>query len=127
VNIGLLAGASRAFYVNPQYRRDSVVISSTVAIAVTLLSAEGFAVEKYRQTPQGQAEEKRAKEGTLIYKHAGEQILRRCVLGGLVGAGQPLHTIVLRSRRLIFRLSQRHYPQRVWLLWLRPLESTYLG
>jgi len=86
VNVGLLAGASRAFYVNPHYRRDTTVISSTVAATVALLSAEGYAAEQYRKTPRGQDEERRAKqEGTLIYKHLREQILRPNVLGGLVG------------------------------------------
>ncbi|KAF5385794.1 hypothetical protein D9615_002454 [Tricholomella constricta] len=86
VNLGLLAGAGRAFYTQPHLRRDRVVVSSTVAATVALLSAEGYAAEKYRQTARGQAEERRSKEeGTLIYKHLREQILRPGVLGGIVG------------------------------------------
>jgi hypothetical protein len=88
VNIGLLAGASRAFYINPRYRHDTTAISSTIAATIALLSAEGYAAEQYRKTPRGQEEERRAKEeGSLIYKHIREQILRPGVLGGLVGVG----------------------------------------
>lgn len=88
VNIGLLAGAARAFYVQPNLRRDTKVISSTAAATLTLLTAEGFLAEKYRKTPRGQDEERRAKEeGTLIYKHLREIILRPGVLGGLLGLG----------------------------------------
>ncbi|KAF8070238.1 hypothetical protein FPV67DRAFT_1486715 [Lyophyllum atratum] len=86
VNIGLLAGAGRAFYTQPHLRRDRTVISSAVAATIALLSVEGYAAEKYRKSPRGQAEARRAKEeGTLIYKHLREQILRPGVLGGLVG------------------------------------------
>ncbi|KII92291.1 hypothetical protein PLICRDRAFT_467215 [Plicaturopsis crispa FD-325 SS-3] len=86
VNIGLLAGAGRAFYAQPHLRRDTKVISSTIAGALALLSVEGYAAEKYAQTPRGHAEAQRAKkEGSLIYKHLHEQVLRPGVLGGLVG------------------------------------------
>lgn len=65
------------------------MISSTAAAAFALLSVEGYAAEKYRQTQQGQAEARRAKqEGTLIYKHLREGILRPGVLGGVVGLGK---------------------------------------
>ncbi|KAJ7783016.1 hypothetical protein B0H16DRAFT_475813 [Mycena metata] len=86
LNIGLLAGTARAFYVQPEYRRDTKVISTTVAAALALLSAEGYAAEAYRQTAAGQEEERRAKEeGAVIYRHLREQILRPGTLGGLVG------------------------------------------
>ncbi|KAF7361953.1 hypothetical protein MVEN_00540300 [Mycena venus] len=86
VNIGLLAGAARAFYVNPHYRRDTQVISSTVAATLAILGAEGYAAEAYRKTAAGQEEERKAKEeGALIYRHLREQILRPGTLGGLVG------------------------------------------
>ncbi|KAG5643611.1 hypothetical protein DXG03_000619 [Asterophora parasitica] len=89
VNLGLLAGVGRAFYTQPHLRRDRALISSTVAAAVALLSAEGFATEKYRQTERGRAEERRAKEeGTVIYKHLREQVLRPKVHGGIVGLGE---------------------------------------
>jgi len=86
VNIGLMAGAARAFYVNPHYRRDTQVISTTVAATLALLGVEGYAAEAYRQTAAGQEEERRAKEeGALIYRHLHEQILRPGTLGGLLG------------------------------------------
>lgn len=86
VNIGLLAGAGRAFYAQPHLRQDRTILASTAAAAFALLSVEGYAAEKYRQSPRGHAEEVRArKEGTLLYKHLHEQVLRPGVLGGLVG------------------------------------------
>eukprot|EP00918_Siedleckia_nematoides_P073084 GHVU01159545.1.p1 GENE.GHVU01159545.1~~GHVU01159545.1.p1 ORF type:complete len:221 (+),score=33.42 GHVU01159545.1:174-836(+) len=86
INIGILAGGARAFYLNPSYRSDRTIIASTVAGSLALLSAEGYAAEKYAETPRGRDEARRAKEeGTLIYRHAREIVLRPGVLGGLVG------------------------------------------
>ncbi|KAF8919976.1 hypothetical protein CPB85DRAFT_1248751 [Mucidula mucida] len=86
VNIGLIAGASRAFYTDPSLRRDARAISATAAATLALLTAEGYAAEKYHETPRGQAELSRAKEeGTLLYRHLSEQVLRPGVLGGLLG------------------------------------------
>jgi len=86
VNVGLLAGTGRAFYTQPELRRDRTVVSSTIAAAFAILSLEGYAAEKYRKTARGQDEERRAREeGTLIYKHMREHILRPGVLGGIVG------------------------------------------
>lgn len=86
VNVGLLAGVSRAFYINPHYRSDTKVITYTVLGSLALLSTEGYAAEAYAQTPAGRDEARRAKEeGTLIYKHTREVVLRPGVLGGLVG------------------------------------------
>ncbi|KAK7438041.1 hypothetical protein VKT23_018208 [Stygiomarasmius scandens] len=85
VNIGLLAGAARAFYTQPHLRRDTKVLASTAAATFALLSAEAFGVEQYRQTPRGREEERRAREeGSLLYQHARELILRPKVLGGLL-------------------------------------------
>jgi len=86
LNIGLLAGASRAFYTQPHLRSDRKLIASTAAATLAILGVEGFAAEKYAETDQGKAEARRAKkEGTLIYKHLRENILRPQVLGGLLG------------------------------------------
>ncbi|KAJ4468240.1 hypothetical protein J3R30DRAFT_3305713 [Lentinula aciculospora] len=86
INLGLLAGASRAFYTQPHLRSDRRVIASTTAAALSIIAVEGFVAEKYAQTPQGQSEARRAKEeGALIYKHLRENILRPGVLGGLLG------------------------------------------
>lgn len=102
VNVGLLASASHAFYTQPELRRNTTVISSTVGAALGLLAIEGYAAEKYRETPRGQEEERRArKEGSAIYKHSKEVILRPGVLGGLVGLGMspgyPFLTIISSS------------------------------
>jgi len=86
VNVGIIAGVGHAYYTSPHFRRDTTVIGSTVAGALTLLSIEGYAAERYRKTPRGQGEERRAKEeGALLYRHAREIVLRPGVLGGLLG------------------------------------------
>ncbi|KAK0225794.1 hypothetical protein IW262DRAFT_1457055 [Armillaria fumosa] len=86
VNVGILAGAACAFYIQPHLRRDTKAISATVAASIAFLSVEGFAAEKYSKTPKGQEEARHAKEeGSLIYRHLREQILRPGVLGGLLG------------------------------------------
>jgi len=86
VNVGLITAVGRAFYTQPHLRHDTKVISSTVAGALALMTAEGYASEQYRQTPSGQAEERRAREeGSVLYKHLHQQILRPGVAGGLVG------------------------------------------
>jgi hypothetical protein len=88
VNIGLLSLAGRAFYVNPEFRRDPTVISSTVAIAVIVTSAEGYLAERYHRTPEGKEVEWRARqEGSYIYRQFKEHVLRPGYLGGLVGVG----------------------------------------
>ncbi|TFK44618.1 hypothetical protein BDQ12DRAFT_730653 [Crucibulum laeve] len=86
LNVGLLAGTGRAFYLQPRLRRDTTAITSAIAATFALFSIEGYAAEKYRKTPRGQAEERRAREeGAIVYRHIREQVLRPGVLGGLVG------------------------------------------
>jgi hypothetical protein len=86
VNVGIIAAVGHAYYTEPHLRRDTTVIGSTVAGAVTLLSLEGYMAERYRKTLHGQDEERRAKEeGALLYRHMREIVLRPGVLGGLVG------------------------------------------
>lgn len=86
VNVGLLGFASYSLYTKPHLRRDTKLLSSAAAAALALLSAEGYAAEKYRETPAGQEEERRArKEGAALYRVARENLLRPGVLGGLVG------------------------------------------
>lgn len=85
-NVGIIAGAGRAFYTDPLLRRDSAAIGLIVAGGLSLFSLEGYAAERYRRTSRGQEEERMAKEeGTLLYRHAHEIILRPGVLGGLLG------------------------------------------
>ncbi|KAH0589375.1 hypothetical protein H2248_005133 [Termitomyces sp. 'cryptogamus'] len=105
--IGL--GAGRAFYTQPHLREDRAVVSSTVAAAFALLSVEGYAAEKYRKTLRGQAEERRAKEeGTLIYRHIREQILRPGVLGGIFGL---VNTVALGA---VGYFSYVHWDRPTW-------------
>ncbi|KAJ7647444.1 hypothetical protein FB45DRAFT_893472 [Roridomyces roridus] len=86
VNVGLLVGAARAFYVQPNYRRDTTIISTTLAATFALLGLEGYAAEAYLKTAAGQEEERRAKEeGAMIYRQLKERVLRPGVLGGIVG------------------------------------------
>jgi len=86
VNVGLFVGAARSFYIHQDLRRNPAAISSTLAGAAAILAVEGYGVEQYRKTPRGHEEERRAKEeGTLIYKHLKEQVLRPGVLGGILG------------------------------------------
>ena len=86
VNLGLFGGAAYTYYTKPHLRRDARAVASSVAAALTLLSAEGYAAEKYRETPRGQREaEKAKKEGAALYRYAREHILRPGVLGGLLG------------------------------------------
>ncbi|KAI0823391.1 hypothetical protein BC628DRAFT_1325257 [Trametes gibbosa] len=86
LNLGVLGGTAYTFYTKPHLRRDTRAIASTVAAALTLFGAEGFAAEKYRETPRGRREaEKAKKEGAALYRVAREHILRPGVLGGLLG------------------------------------------
>ncbi|KIM75442.1 hypothetical protein PILCRDRAFT_78818 [Piloderma croceum F 1598] len=86
VNVGIIAAVGHAYYTEPHLRRDTTTVSATALGALTLLSIEGYAAEKYRKTPRGQDEERKAKEeGALLYRHAREIVLRPGVLGGLVG------------------------------------------
>lgn len=86
VNIGLLSTVGYEFYTKPGLRQNFTAISSAAAGVLLLIGTEGYAAEKYRQTPIGRQEERRARdEGTLIYKHLREQVFRPNVFGGLVG------------------------------------------
>lgn len=82
-------GLGRTFYVKPNLRRDTTFILSTAAATAGLFLAEGYAAEKYRRTPRGREEERRAKEqGASLYKEVRKVVLRPGVLGGLVGLSE---------------------------------------
>ncbi|KAG1839265.1 hypothetical protein F4604DRAFT_1940905 [Suillus subluteus] len=82
VNIGLLSSVGYGFYTKPSLRRNLTAISSAAAGALLLIGTEGYAAEKYRQTPIGRQEERRAREeGTLIYMQLREHVFRPGVLG----------------------------------------------
>ncbi|KAI0815221.1 hypothetical protein BC629DRAFT_1579714 [Irpex lacteus] len=109
VNVGLLGFASYSLYTKPHLRRDTKLLSSAAAAALALLSAEGYAAEKYRETPAGQEEERRArKEGAALYRVARENLLRPGVLGGLVGV---FNTAVLGT---VGFFSYKHWDARQW-------------
>lgn len=94
VNVGLVSGAAYKFYNDPYLRRDTRAIVSAVAGALTLLGAEGYAAEKYRETPRGQREADKVKrEGAAIYRTAREHILRPGVLGGLLGVCKSTYVV----------------------------------
>ena len=91
VNVGLLSWASYSLYTKPHLRHDSRLLASAAAAALTLLGAEGYAAEKYRETPAGQEEERRAKaEGAALYRAVKEHLLRPGVLGGLIGVRKSI-------------------------------------
>lgn len=82
MNIGLLAGASYAFYTHPRLRRDTKAIISTIAATFALFSAESYAAE----TRQGKAAKRKAREeGGSVYRRVRERALRSGGLGGVVG------------------------------------------
>ncbi|CAL1706984.1 unnamed protein product [Somion occarium] len=86
VNIGILSGAGYVYYTKPQVRQDTRLLASTAAGILTLFGAEGYAAERYLETPAGKEEEKKAREeGAALYRVAREHILRPGALGGLVG------------------------------------------
>ncbi|KZT28921.1 hypothetical protein NEOLEDRAFT_1057143 [Neolentinus lepideus HHB14362 ss-1] len=86
VNVGLISGVGYLYYTRPHLRRDTKVISSTVAATLALLGLEGYGAEAYRKTPRGQEEERKARaEGAVIFRHLKEAVLRPGVLSGVVG------------------------------------------
>lgn len=98
VNVGLLAGLGRAAYTQPHLLRDRKVVGTAVAATLALTGLEGFAVEQYRKTPAGQAEEKKAKEkGTYLYQQLRQQVLRPGVFGGILGLGEYLLSFICCS------------------------------
>jgi hypothetical protein len=127
-NIGLLATAGRAFYNNPGYGRNPKIVSSTVAAAILVASVEGFAADRYHRTPEGREAERKAKEdGSLLYQHTREVILRPESLGGLVGVGLPAFAHYVNVFRLMSPYSQFG---RLWsrgVLRLQKLEQISLG
>lgn len=94
VNVGLLSFASYSLYTRPHLRKDTRLLVSAAAAAFGLLTAEGYAAEKYLQTPAGREEERRARqEGAVLYRVARENILRPGVLGGMLGVCKSLTVV----------------------------------
>jgi len=84
-NIGLLAGASYAFYMYPRLRRDTKVIVSTIAATFALFGAEGYAVEARRGKSGVKAGKRKAREDGSVYGRVGEHVLSSGGLSGVVG------------------------------------------
>ena len=93
VNVGIVGSVGYAAYTKPELRQDTRFLASSTAGILTLLGAEGYIAERYRETPAGQEEGRKAKEeGAALYRVAREHILRPGVLGGIVGACEsPCH------------------------------------
>ena len=86
MNVGILGYTGYALYTDPQLRRDTRALSIGGVSLLTLFGLEGFAAERYAQTPRGKEERRKArKEGAALYRHSREVILRPGVLGGIVG------------------------------------------
>lgn len=94
VKLGLLSVATYSLVKKPYLRQDTRFIASAAAAAFALFSVEGYAAEKYRATPVGKEEERRAKdERAALYRTAREHILRPGVLGGLLGLREYTGTV----------------------------------
>lgn len=86
VNIGLLGTLGYKLYTEPHLRSDRRLLGWSATGALVVLGAEGFLAEAYRNTPEGAEEERRARaEGTAVYRHVKEVVLRPQVFGGLMG------------------------------------------
>lgn len=86
VNVGIISWAGYTLYTRPALQRDTKVLGLGGASLLALFGLEGFAAQRYAQTPNGQLEAQRAKEeGSALYRHSKEVVLRPGVLGGLVG------------------------------------------
>jgi len=86
VNVGLLSAASYALYINPALRRDIRMLSVGSLSFLALFSLEGYGADQLAKTPRGRDAKRRAKaEGSALYRHSREVVLRPGILGGLVG------------------------------------------
>jgi len=84
-NIGLLAGASYAFYTYPRLRRDTKVIVSTISAAFALFGAESYVAEARLIKSKGKAAKRKAREEGSVYRRMAEYVLKSGGLGGVVG------------------------------------------
>lgn len=91
VNVGLLGWAGYNLYTKPYLRHDRRLLATGAAVALGLFGVEGYAAEKYLETPAGREEERKAREeGALLYRKAREIVLHPGVLGGMVGLCKSL-------------------------------------
>lgn len=86
VNVGLISWTGYQLYTDPFLRRDTSFLATAGISALVLFGIEGYAVDKYAQTPGGEQNRRRAKqEGSAIYRKTREVVLRPGVMGGLIG------------------------------------------
>lgn len=97
VNLALIGTAGYQFYTRPEIRTDRKVVGGTLAGALVLFGAEGWLAEAYAQTENGQREAQRAREeGSAVWRHTREVVLRPGVLSGLLGIGASAGYLILR-------------------------------
>jgi len=86
VNVGLIGAFGYQLYTKPHMRQDTRFLTTSAVTALVLFGGEGYIAENYRRTPEGQAEERRAREeGSYYYNKTKNIVLRPGVLGGIVG------------------------------------------
>lgn len=86
VNVGLIGTLGYLLYQNPSYRSDPRVLGGSAVTALVILGGEGALADAYLQTEEGQAEKARVqKEGSALYRHTKEVVLRPGVFGGILG------------------------------------------
>ncbi|WVQ85945.1 hypothetical protein IAT38_008113 [Cryptococcus sp. DSM 104549] len=107
VNVGILGTIGYFAYTKKDQRWDPKIVGGAVAGTLALFGAEGYVAESYLETPEGKQEAQRAKEeGSKLYLHAKEVILRPQVAGGLVGA---LNVAILGA---VGYVSYKHWNER---------------
>jgi hypothetical protein len=86
-NVGIISALSYAAYQRREFAWDRRIVAASVAGTLALFGAEGVLAERYLDTPEGRAEAERARqEGSRVWLHTKETVLRPGVAGGLVGA-----------------------------------------
>jgi len=97
VNVGLLGAFGYQLYTQPRLRSDTRYLATAGVSGLVIMGAEGYVAESYRETPEGQARERRLKEkarkeyrearqeSLTLWEETKERVLRPGTLGGLVG------------------------------------------
>ena len=84
MNVGLLSGATYAFYTRPELRRDVRIVWSAVAASLAILSGEAYIAKAHHRGSEEKGHTLR-NERSILYPHVREVILRPGVLGGFLG------------------------------------------
>ena len=84
-----MTGVAYSFYSKPLLRRDTGAISTVVASGLGLLLAEGYLAEQYAETPEGQAQLRRAKsKSKALARYMDDLFHRPSTLQALAAAGK---------------------------------------